>query len=488
MRLDHERIIRDVVARLSRATSVLAACQATVAALGQRTPARISVLLLVRDQLRCVSATGAWQVPSGVAPGIGAVGRVYVSGKTETVFPEPDDSDHLLLPPGATAQLCAPIRDSAGCPIGVLDLVWSSPVDLDQWPDSVERIATTLGVRIEQLGGAPVESRSERTLRHSTALTTAVTERELAIATTEAARDIAGFSAAILVLTRTQGLWVGPATIPLGVLEARVRAGLAEAGQPALERIHSWAHRYGAACTIGDAPPSGAGADYAAPPLPAAEAGYAPLIAAGVGTLIIVPFGKPETGGVLLVADERQVSPESSTLGLVELLAAQVWACLDRLSSLAKLHELATSDPLTGLRHHGPFGERIAAATPGRTALLAIDVDDFKVINDTYGHQVGDQVLVDLARALEAALRQGDELYRIGGDEFVAVIEVARPEEAVGIAERLAEAARRIDRTISVGVALRHDGEPPELTLRRADEALYGVKREGRDGVRLAPA
>lgn len=448
-----------------------------VAAIGQRTPARVSVLLLVRDRLRCVAATGAWQVPSGVAPGTGAVGRVYVSGKTETIFPGPEDADHLLLPAGATAQLSTPIRDSAGCPIGVLDLVWSSPVDLDQWPDSIERIATTLGVRIERLGGVPTESLSERTLRHSTVLTAAVTERELAIAATDAARDITGFSAAILVLTRAQGLWVGPATIPLGGLEARVRAGLADAGQPALERIHAQAHRYGAACTIG-----------AAPPPIAAEVEYAPLITAGVGTLITVPFGQPETGGVLLVADERQVSPEPSALGLVELLAAQVWTCLDRLSSLAKLHELATSDPLTGLRHHGPFGERIAAATPGRTALLAIDVDDFKIINDTYGHQVGDQVLVDLARALEAALRQGDELYRIGGDEFVAVIEVARPEEAVGIAERLAEAARRIDRTISVGVALRHDGEPPELTLRRADEALYGVKREGRDGVRLAPA
>ena len=172
----------------------------------------------------------------------------------------------------------------------------------------------------------------------------------------------------------------------------------------------------------------------------------------------------------------------------MELLAGQAWTSLDRLRTLARLREQASSDPLTGLRHTGPFGQRIAAATPGRTALLAIDVDGFKTVNDTYGHQAGDRVLVGLARALEGALRQGDELYRIGGDEFVAVIEVSRPEEAVRIAERLTEAARRIGRTISVGVALPRPGESPDRTLHRADQALYAVKRQGRDGVRLSAA
>jgi diguanylate cyclase (GGDEF)-like protein len=76
----------------------------------------------------------------------------------------------------------------------------------------------------------------------------------------------------------------------------------------------------------------------------------------------------------------------------------------------------------------------------------------------------------------------------VGGDEFVAVIEVSRPDEAVRIAERLAEAARGTGRTISVGVAIPRPGEAPESTLRRADKALYAVKRRGRDGVQLAAA
>jgi diguanylate cyclase (GGDEF)-like protein len=128
----------------------------------------------------------------------------------------------------------------------------------------------------------------------------------------------------------------------------------------------------------------------------------------------------------------------------------------------------------------------LAALAAGRSALLAIDIDQFKRINDTYGHQAGDRALVDLARTLQGALRHGDELYRIGGDEFAAVIECTRIEEAVGVAERLVEAARRIDRTISVGVALQLPGEPAQTTLRRADQALYEAKRKGRDGIRLA--
>ena len=116
-------------------------------------------------------------------------------------------------------------------------------------------------------------------------------------------------------------------------------------------------------------------------------------------------------------------------------------------------------------------------------------MDEFKTVNDTYGHQAGDRVLVGLARALEGALRQGDELYRIGGDEFVAVIEVRRTEEAVRhrrAADRGGPRHRAHDQRRRGPAA--SPASPPELTLRRADQALYAVKRHGRDGVRLAAA
>ncbi|MEV4758925.1 sensor domain-containing diguanylate cyclase [Micromonospora sp. NPDC049559] len=473
MRLEHERIIGDVTARLAEATTVPEACQATVAALGRHAPARISVLLWTHDRLRCVAATGSWQVFATVPAGSGIAGRVYSSGKTETIAPVNSDPDYLPLRPDVTTEICTPVLDRAERPIGVLDLEWTGPLDLGPWRETAEEIAERLGHRIERLGGPPAETRSEKLLRHAAALTSAGTEWQLKSAAIDAARDVSGLAAALLVLSRPQGRSEGaPAVVP-GALESRIRAALSDPRQPALERLMALAHRHGASYTLGEAgqPPT---------------LDYRPLVAAGVGTLIAVPVGPLDGGGLLLVADERVLRPDPTTVSLLELLAAQAWTCLDRLRTLAQLREQAISDPLTGLGHHGTFGARIAAATPGRTALLAIDVDGFKTVNDTYGHQAGDQILVGLARALESALRQGDELYRIGGDEFVAVVEVSRPEEAVGIAERLAEAARRTGRTISVGVALQHAGEAPELTLRRADSALYEVKREGRDGVRLA--
>ncbi|MCM0673748.1 sensor domain-containing diguanylate cyclase [Micromonospora phytophila] len=473
--MDHQRVIRDVTVRLPMASTAVEACQWTVTALARHAPATISVLLQVHDRLRCVAATGSWQVFSTVPPKTGIVGRVYASGETAVVPDVADDPDYLPIRPDVTAEVCVPVLDPAGRPIGVLDLQWSDPVDLAPWRETAERLAARLGARIVALGGPPAESRSEKLLRHASALTSAPTEWDLMAAALAAARDVSTLSAAVLVLVGRQGPRLGAPTATPGDLESRIRAELAEAGTAALGGMISRAQGNGAGYTLGEAghPPT---------------VDHEPLARAGVRTLISVPVGTPAAGGVLLVADERLLRPDPTTVNLMELLAGQAWSCLDRLRTLARLREQASSDPLTGLRHTGPFGQRIAAATPGRTALLAIDVDGFKHVNDTYGHQAGDRVLVGLARALEGALRHGDELYRIGGDEFVAVIEVSRPEEAVRIAERLTEAARRIGRTISVGVALPRAGESPELTLRRADQALYAVKRHGRDGVRLAAA
>ncbi|MBY8872906.1 sensor domain-containing diguanylate cyclase [Micromonospora sp. PLK6-60] len=473
--MDHNRVIRDVTVRLPMASTAVEACQWTVAALARYTPAAIAVLLHVQGRLRCVAATGSWQVFSTVAPGSGITGRVHATGHAATVADVTADPDYLPVRPDVTAEICVPLCDPAGRPIGVLDLQWSAPEELDRWRATVERLADRLGARITALGGPPAESRSEKLLRHAATLTAAPTQWELLTEAIAAARDVSGLAAAMLVLAdRNEPRLGGPTDAP-GELESRVRAELAQAGPEALRRMIARAHRYGSGYTLGEAGHR-----------PTDE--YAPIARAGVRTLIAVPVGTPDAGGVLLVADDRLLRPDPTTVNLMELLAGQAWTCLDRLRTLARLREQASSDPLTGLRHTGPFGQRIAAATPGRTALLAIDVDGFKDVNDTYGHQAGDRLLVGLARALEGALRHGDELYRIGGDEFVAVLEVSRPDEAVRIAERLAEAARGVGRTISVGVAVAQPGERPELAMRRADQALYAVKRQGRDGVHLSAA
>ncbi|WP_018791381.1 diguanylate cyclase [Salinispora arenicola] len=475
IQVDHERVIRDGTARLSMASNVTEACQWTVAALARCAPATISVLLEVHDRLRCIAATGSWQVFSTVPPATGVVGRVHTTGHTVVVTDVAADPDHLPVRPDVTSEVCVPVPGPSGRPVGVLDLLWSEPADLAAWRNTAERLAERLGARIVALGGPPTETRGEKLLRHAAALATAPTEWELRHAAVTAAREVSTLSAAVLVLAGHRGPRLAEPTTTPSELEARIRASLSEAGSGALGRMVDLAHRYGAGYTLGETGQP-TGDDHAA------------LARAGVRTLVAVPVGSADDAGLLLVADERRLRPDPTTVNLMELLAGQACSALDRLHAVARLREQASSDPLTGLRHTGPFGERIAAATPGRTALLAIDVDGFKSVNDTYGHQAGDRVLVDLARALEGALRQNDELYRTGGDEFVAVIEVNRPEEAVRVAERLTEAARRIGRTISVGVALPHPDEPADRTLHRADQALYRVKREGRDGVRMAAA
>jgi diguanylate cyclase (GGDEF)-like protein len=171
---------------------------------------------------------------------------------------------------------------------------------------------------------------------------------------------------------------------------------------------------------------------------------------------------------------------------LISLIGAHAQLYRDRLRRLDVLHHHANSDPLTGLRHHRPFSERLAAARPGRTAVIAIDVDGFKRINDEYGHQAGDLALVRLGDALQSALRSVDELYRIGGDEFAVIVDVQSAAEALSIADRLLQAARTTGHPVSVGVALCGPDEEGRATLRRADAALYEAKRAGRDKARLA--
>jgi diguanylate cyclase (GGDEF)-like protein len=167
-----------------------------------------------------------------------------------------------------------------------------------------------------------------------------------------------------------------------------------------------------------------------------------------------------------------------------------------------ELKHLATTDALTGIfnRHH--FVERseaelVRARRSGRpAAMLMVDADHFKQINDTFGHAGGDAALRALAHALRDAVRPTDLLGRIGGEEFAILLPQTTCEGAVTLAERLRiaivalaieYAGRRVPLTISIGVA---GGEHADLTtlLRDADTALYLAKSAGRNRVSCVPA
>ncbi len=175
----------------------------------------------------------------------------------------------------------------------------------------------------------------------------------------------------------------------------------------------------------------------------------------------------------------------------------------DRYEAEQKIEQLARSDFLTGLANRSCFQEALDAALQARqgTALLLIDLDRFKHVNDTYGHLSGDLMLQEWASRLTKCVRTGDFVARLGGDEFAVVLApVVDPAEAEQMAGRLMEEAQRpfqlsdraIDAGISIGVALVPPGEDPDGMvvgrsdlMQQADLALYEAKEAGRNTWRL---
>lgn len=170
----------------------------------------------------------------------------------------------------------------------------------------------------------------------------------------------------------------------------------------------------------------------------------------------------------------------------------------------AERERLATYDLLTGLPNrlliNRLLDQAIARAQRQhrRLALMFVDLDRFKAVNDSLGHRAGDQLLVEVARRLRASVRTSDVVGRLAGDEFVVVLEdVHTSEEVLAIAEKIRHNVQepflidgqRAQVGVSIGIALYPEhGRTGEELLRRADAAMYDVKAAGRNGCRLAEA
>ncbi|MGD8379863.1 MAG: GGDEF domain-containing protein [Gammaproteobacteria bacterium] len=161
-----------------------------------------------------------------------------------------------------------------------------------------------------------------------------------------------------------------------------------------------------------------------------------------------------------------------------------------------QLRRMADTDPLTGAYNRRELMRRIASLR-GPAALILIDIDHFKRINDNFGHDVGDHALVDFVALMQGMLRKQDVLARIGGEEFVVLLTDTDRSSAQALAKRLHARIRghaseigghRIRLTISVGIAVVPPGSTVQGTdvLRDADAALYEAKRKGRNRVELA--
>ena len=173
------------------------------------------------------------------------------------------------------------------------------------------------------------------------------------------------------------------------------------------------------------------------------------------------------------------------------------------------MHSLAHSDPLTGLDNRRRLNTQLAAAVaqcaPSQlVALYLLDLDGFKPVNDQYGHDVGDQLLIAVARQLQSTTRSGDVVARLGGDEFVILTwGLDAPEQADSLAQKLLDAVNgsfqldqhRCQISLTIGYALAPlDSTDPSDLLKRADMAMYAGKQAGKgcarrwtDGINAAP-
>jgi diguanylate cyclase (GGDEF)-like protein len=229
------------------------------------------------------------------------------------------------------------------------------------------------------------------------------------------------------------------------------------------------------------------------------------VLPAGAGRLVVgaYPVEGPHTcegglGLLRLVIDRVPVVLNDH--GGVEDLALSLGAFCDTSRHMAELEELASRDSLTGTANRRHF-EHLAgleldhARRMGRSfAVLALDIDHFKRINDTWGHAAGDEALKAFANACRLSLREYDILGRLGGEEFAVALPNTGPDGARVIAERLRAAVEELvvrpakgelfDLTVSIGVAqLRETDLSVDTVLDRADQALYRAKHGGRNRV-----
>lgn len=195
----------------------------------------------------------------------------------------------------------------------------------------------------------------------------------------------------------------------------------------------------------------------------------------------------------LYLAAARESAPAWLLIVLAGLAATMAWR-LRRV--LAEVTRMTLIDPLTQVFNRRGFFDRaallteLAARQQQRLALMIMDIDFFKKVNDTYGHGAGDRVLRQMGRLLQGACRSSDVVCRWGGEEFVVLMLIDAGDDAQALAERMRQQAQQVrirpgnlPLTVSAGLVLKREEESVEVAIQRADELLYQAKSNGRNRI-----
>ncbi len=209
------------------------------------------------------------------------------------------------------------------------------------------------------------------------------------------------------------------------------------------------------------------------------------IVSVSEQNLLVSPIRANDLPAGAVVCDLPAEVDKEYTVSLTKVYRTQLSSAIEHLYVFDELEKATRTDELTGIGNRKHANKLLESLNTG-DALILLDLDGFKEVNDTMGHSAGDQVLLDLSDHLKACLRDSDTSARLGGDEFMVVAKraFADPE---AVAERILHGWDIPDRstTLSAGVALHDADVTAQVTYDRADEALYGAKEAGKNQSKL---
>ncbi|MCL6478086.1 MAG: sensor domain-containing diguanylate cyclase [Peptococcaceae bacterium] len=204
--------------------------------------------------------------------------------------------------------------------------------------------------------------------------------------------------------------------------------------------------------------------------------------------------------GVIITGHTENNLFSSEDVRFMKSVCNQISMAIENAMLYEKLSQLANTDHLTGIYNRAFFQksiERIISGDDGQypVAVAMLDVDDFKAINDRYGHDAGDTVLVGISALIRSMIRKDDTFVRYGGEEFLLIMQKITIEKSL---ERLNQIRKKIENnsfayngqslsiTVSIGVAyLEKSGETPDALIKKADQALYAAKKKGKNRIEV---